>query len=137
MGALTLKSFPFELRGWDLEKFDAIDPTDSFGSNIKVFINNRQIIQIEPNYNSKYPIWVHDKGRQFFDSLIKNKNDDLNSFINSWNNTTKTLYKTIYLFELCGLKYPHINFFTLIYENLSMNLLCLLTMYAQKYPFIK
>jgi NADH dehydrogenase/NADH:ubiquinone oxidoreductase subunit G len=137
MGALTLKSFPFELRGWDLEKFDAIDPTDSFGLNVKVFINNRQIIQIEPNYNSKYPIWVHDKGRQFFDSLIKNPNTNLNNFINSWNNTTKTLYKTIYLFELCGLKYPNMHFFTLIYENLSMNLLCLLSMYAQKYPFIK
>jgi NADH dehydrogenase/NADH:ubiquinone oxidoreductase subunit G len=137
MGALTLKSFPFELRGWDLEKFDAIDPTDSFGLNVKVFINNRQIIQIEPSYDSKYPIWVHDKGRQFFDSLIKNTNTNLNNFINSWNNTTKTLYKTIYLFELCGLKYPDMHFFTLIYENLSMNLLCLLSMYAQKYPFIK
>ena len=137
MGALTLKSFPFELRGWDLEKFDAIDPTDSFGLNVKVLINNKQIIQIEPNYNSKYPIWIHDKGRQFFDSLIKNTGSDLNNFTNSWNNTTKTLYKTIYLFELCGLKYPHTHFFTLIYENLSINLLCLLSMYAQKYPFIK
>jgi NADH dehydrogenase/NADH:ubiquinone oxidoreductase subunit G len=137
MGALTLKSFPFELRGWDLEKFDAIDPTDSFGLNVKVLINNRQIVQIEPNYNSKYPIWIHDKGRQFFDSLIKNTNGNLNNFTIFWNNTTKALYKTIYLFELCGLKYPHTHFFTLIYENLSMNLLCLLLMYAQKYPFIK
>jgi NADH dehydrogenase/NADH:ubiquinone oxidoreductase subunit G len=137
MGALTLKTFPFELRGWDLEKFDAIDPTDSFGLNVKILINNRQIIQIEPNYNSRYPIWLHDKGRQFFDSLIENTCTNLNNFVNSWGNTTKMLYKTIYLFELCGLKYPHIYFFTLIYENLSINLLCLISMYVQKYPFIK
>jgi hypothetical protein len=25
MGALTLKNFPFELRGWDIEKFESID----------------------------------------------------------------------------------------------------------------
>ena len=48
MGALTLKSFPFELRGWELEKINSIDLTDSFGSTIKVSLNNKQIIQIEP-----------------------------------------------------------------------------------------
>ena len=35
MGALTLKSFPFELRGWDIEKFESLDPTNSFGSNTR------------------------------------------------------------------------------------------------------
>ena len=43
MGALTLKSFPFELRGWELEKISNIDLTDSFGSIIKVSLNNKQI----------------------------------------------------------------------------------------------
>ena len=51
MGALTLKSFPFELRGWDIEKFESIDPTDGFGSNIRVYISKDQIVQIEPDYN--------------------------------------------------------------------------------------
>lgn len=35
MGALTLKSFPFELRGWDIEKFESLDPTNSFGFNTR------------------------------------------------------------------------------------------------------
>ena len=39
MGALTLKSFPFELRSWDIEKFESIDPTDSFGSKTRVYIS--------------------------------------------------------------------------------------------------
>lgn len=38
MGALTLKSFPFELRGWDIEKFESLDPTDGFGTSTRVYI---------------------------------------------------------------------------------------------------
>jgi NADH dehydrogenase/NADH:ubiquinone oxidoreductase subunit G len=30
MGALTIKNFPFEIRGWDVEKFESIDPTRRF-----------------------------------------------------------------------------------------------------------
>jgi len=134
MGALTLKSFPFELRGWDLEKFDNIDPTDSFGLVTKICINNKQILQIEPGYNLNNQPWINDKSRQFFDSL---KNKSVEKSTNFFNNTIQTLYKTIYLFELCCLKYPYTHFFTIVYENLSLNLLCLLSIYTQKYSFIK
>ena len=71
MGALTLKNFPFELRSWDIEKFESIDPTDGFGSGTRVYINKQQIVQIEPNYNENTTnAWLSDKGRQFFDSLF-------------------------------------------------------------------
>jgi len=53
IGALTNKSFSFELRGWEIEKFEAIDPTESFASNIKLLINNQQIIQIEASNKQK------------------------------------------------------------------------------------
>ena len=46
MGALTLKSFPFEIRGWDIEKFESFDPTDGFGSNVRVYIHKNQIIPL-------------------------------------------------------------------------------------------
>lgn len=131
MGALTLKTFPFELRGWDLEKFNSVDPTDSFGTKIKISLNNKQIIQIEPVNN-----WIHDKSRQFFDSL-KNTKLNTNRFFNSWNYTIKTLIKTIYLFELCNFKLNFINFFIVVYENLSLNLFSLLSIYNQKYSFLK
>lgn len=39
MGALTLKSFPFELRGWEIGKFESIDPTDGFGYSTRVYIS--------------------------------------------------------------------------------------------------
>jgi NADH dehydrogenase/NADH:ubiquinone oxidoreductase subunit G len=31
MGALTLKSFPFILRSWNVKSYESIDPTDTFG----------------------------------------------------------------------------------------------------------
>ena len=139
MGALTLKTFPFELRGWELEKFNYIDLTDSFGSHIKVSINNKKIIQIEPGYNNSTNInWLNDKGRQFFDSLIMNSSFKENSSLNFYlANLIKSLYKTIYLFEFCNLKNNiFINSFIIIYENLSNNLLYLLLILTKKYSFI-
>ena len=49
IGALTNKSFSFELRGWEIEKFEAIDPTESFASNIKLLINNGAQSIIKPS----------------------------------------------------------------------------------------
>jgi NADH dehydrogenase/NADH:ubiquinone oxidoreductase subunit G len=61
MGALTLKNFPFELRRWDIEKFESINPTDSFGCNVNIYIAKNKVIQIEPNYSS-FNNWLSDKG---------------------------------------------------------------------------
>ena len=55
MGALTNKNFPFELRGWEIEKLTFFNPTDSFGNCLKILINNNKIIQIEPDYFSIQP----------------------------------------------------------------------------------
>ena len=134
MGALTLKTFSFELRGWDLEKLYSIDLTDSFGANLIFFLNNKQIIQIELGYNFKKLFWIHDKARLFFDCFTNN-NFKL-TFLNL-QNSIKKLNKIIYLFEICNFKYCLCNSLLIIYENLSVNCLCLLTIYSQKYYFIK
>jgi hypothetical protein len=42
MKMLILKNFTFELRGWDVEKFKSIDPTDSFGYNTRSYSYSRQ-----------------------------------------------------------------------------------------------
>jgi len=71
VGALTSKNLPFELREWDIEYFESIDPTDSFGSNTRVYIKENQVVQIEPDYNVyTHDLWITDKGRQFFDSIF-------------------------------------------------------------------
>lgn len=131
VGALTLKTFPFELRGWELEKFNAIDLSDSFGLNILVSLNNKQIIQIEPGKDNK-TVWIHDKTRQYFDSFYLNQKQNFNL-----SGTAKNLAKIIYLFELCNFRYSFTHNFLIVYENLSLDNLCLLISLNQKYSFIK
>ena len=66
MGALTPKTFPFNIRQWDLEKIENVDPTDGFGSNSRIFLNNNKIILIEPSYNiHTFNTWLTDKGDSF------------------------------------------------------------------------
>lgn len=137
MGALTLKSFPFELRGWDIEKFEHIDPSDSFASNIRVYVNNDQIIQIEPEYdNNGSGSWITDKCRQFFDGIFKNQTGQ--KFIsNIWSKISKKLVQNIYTFNICKNQFYNNYFFTIIFENISIETLSLLTTISQKYSFIK
>jgi NADH dehydrogenase/NADH:ubiquinone oxidoreductase subunit G len=144
MGALTLKSFPFELRGWDIEKFESIDPTDGFGSSTRVYISKQQIIQIEPDHSEKTSkAWLSDKGRQFFDGIFgawNNKSDQNESLTikkESWQQTVKTLLKTLYLFEHCSTKIKKNYFLTIVFENLGIETLSLLKIMEKEYPFIK
>lgn len=144
MGALTLKTFPFELRGWDIEKFESIDPTDGFGSSTRVYISKQQIIQIEPDHSENTSkAWLTDKGRQFFDGIFghwntKNKhNKNLILKKESWKKNIKTLLKTLYLFEHCSYKTKKAHFFTIVFENLGVETLSLLKIMEQNYSFLK
>jgi NADH dehydrogenase (ubiquinone) Fe-S protein 1 len=144
VGALTFKNFPFELRGWDIQKFESIDPTDGFALNTRVYINKNKIIRIEPSCkDNKTHTWLSDKSRQFFDSIFddnqasntKNKNLILSK--NSWKKSLKKLFQTIYLFEHCKLKTNKNYFITFVIENVSLEILSLLKILEQKYAFIK
>lgn len=144
MGALTLKSFPFELRGWDIEKFESLDPTDGFGSSTRVYISKQQIIQIEPDHSETTTnAWLSDKGRQFFDGIFgswSNKheqNKDLVLKKKSWKKDVKALLKTLYLFEHCDYKTKQAHFFTIVFENLGIETLSLLKIMEQNYSFLK
>lgn len=143
MGALTLKSFPFELRGWDIEKFESIDPTDGFGSNTRVYISKDQIVQIEPDYNTHtFNTWLTDKGRQFFDGIFGtwgpnkiNKSSALKK--DSWFQVLDIIIKNMYIFDHCNKQSSQNYFFTLVFENLSIENLNMLLIISQNYSFIK
>lgn len=144
MGALTLKSFPFELRGWDIEKFESLDPTDSFGSNTRVYVSKDQIVLIEPDYNTNtFNTWLTDKGRQFFDGIFGSWNPNFDSSkkasLNkeSWINILEIVTKTVYLIDHCSRQNSKKRFFTIVFENLSLEVLNLLLIIAQSYSFIK
>ncbi len=144
MGALTLKSFPFELRGWEIEKYESIDPTDGFGSNTRVYISKDQIVLIEPDYNiHTFNTWLTDKGRQFFDGIfgtwVSSKNQDLSLNLEkeSWINILKNITKLLYMFDHCNAQKSKKYYFTIVFENLSIEVLSLLLIISQNYSFIK
>lgn len=143
MGALTLKSFPFELRGWDIEKFESIDPTDGFGSDTRVYISNNQVVQIEPDYNIQtFNTWLTDKGRQFFDGIFetwnakKNETHDSNTK-DSWLKILKAVVQTLYFFDHCHMQHRQNYSFLIIFENLSLEVLSMLLLISQNYSFVK
>lgn len=143
MGALTLKSFPFELRGWDIEKFESLDPTDGFGSNTRVYVSKEQIIQIEPDYNiHTFNTWLTDKGRQFFDGIFNkwSLNENFNStHLNEepWSKILGTLIKTMYIYDHCNVQVVKQRFFTIVFENLSLEMINMLLIISQNYSFVK
>ena len=140
MGALTLKSFPFELRGWDIEKFESIDPTDSFGSNTRVYLSKNQIVQIEPDYNiHTFNTWLTDKGRQFFDGIFDNWSQKNKTVVNnnSWFKLTSVLIQILYISKVCQKQQNNKQFLTIVFENLSIEVTVMLIFLKNKYSFVK
>lgn len=143
MGALTLKSFPFELRGWDIEKFESFDPTDSFGSNTRVYVSKNQIVLVEPDYNSNtLNTWLTDKGRQFFDGIFNAeynlKDTKLNKNTkNFWSELLKKISEYVYIIDHCNKQFLVKKFFIIVVENVSLEVLNILSMLSQNYSFIK
>lgn len=140
MGALTSKVFPFELRGWDIEKFESLDPTDAFGSNTKVYVSKNQVVLIEPDYDHHSSnTWLTDKGRQFFDGFFKpwEKKKELLANKSFWTLLLKKLTEIIYLANHCQSQDSKNHFFTIVFNDLSLEALSMLALLSQNYSFIK
>lgn len=144
MGALTLKSYPFELRGWDIEKLKSFDLTDGFGSNIRIYVAHNQIIQIESDYNHQtLNTWITDKGRQFFDGIfgVWSKKNNLKNSTElskySWQIIFNNLSKALYKFDILRVQNYQTNFFTIIFQDVSLEILGLLNIISKSYPFFK
>jgi len=134
MGALTLKTFPFELRGWDIEKLESVDPTDAFGSDTLVYVNKNKIVQVEPNYDiNSENTWLTDKGRQFFDSVFQNQVSENTN----WSLIFESLIQNLYINEYCQLQQGKENSLTIVFENVSLETLGLLNLLSQLRSFIK
>ena len=141
MGALTSKTFPFELREWDVEYFYSIDPTDIFGSNTKIYIKEDQVIQIQPDYNFLNPeeIWLTDKGRQFFDSIFNDhKLEKMSHFNFSFIVIATKIVEIIYYFDFFNSKYKkEIKKFIIVFENVGLEILSFLTIIQNNFSFLK
>ena len=127
MGALTLKSFPFELRGWDLQKYENIDYTDSFGSNVRLYVLKNQIIQIEPDFNENSTNeWISDKGRSFFDSMTGEIGFKAHNK-KSLKTTLRKLMNCMYITETCRLTQNRNKLITFVFENINLETINVLT----------
>ena len=142
MGALTLKSFPFVLRSWNVRSYDSIDPTDSFGQETKVYIQKNTVIKIEPQFsNNTLSPWLTDKGRQFFDGIFGKTSAQLESLpaktTKQWETLFKNINKTFYVFDICNFKNVDRFFFVIVFENINIEILNFLSLISQTNSYIK
>ena len=94
MGALTLKVFSNELREWELIEGEALDPTDSFGVNLRLSLRENQIYLAEPN-DPNFP-WITDKARLFFDGMFT---EDTDKQIVSWQSFFQDFIDLLYFVD--------------------------------------
>lgn len=73
VGALTLKSVPFQIRPWEVQFTESIDLSDGLGSNIYLVNRGVDIFRILPKKN-KYinDSWISNKCRFYFDLMAQN-----------------------------------------------------------------
>lgn len=143
---MTLKSSSFVSREWEVATYESIDPTDSFGQDIRVYVENNQITKIEPEFYSLNS-WLTDKGRQFFDSIFEPKSNILDFKPKKMktiqlpskklNSLFKIIKKTLYAINICNLQYFKKYCFIILFEQLSLEILNLLFVISKMYNFIK
>jgi NADH dehydrogenase/NADH:ubiquinone oxidoreductase subunit G len=130
MGALTLKSFSDELREWEFIEGEGIDPTDSFGVNLRLSIRENQIFLAEPN-DVNTP-WLTDKGRLFFDGMFETSS----SKPTDWENFFQEISELTYFID--HLNFQKQNALSLIFafENVSLETLNMLYLLKQNCSLI-
>lgn len=134
MGALTLKNFAFELRGWEIHKFKSFDFTDNYMSPVLIYLNKNKIVQIEP-YSEKYNNnnWLSDKARHYFDALFKTKTKKIKT---TWLKLYKKILLKAYISEHCRRQFSKSYLFTIVFDYLSIELLTILNFISQNYSFV-
>nr|QXV92909.1 NADH dehydrogenase subunit 11-b [Nitzschia anatoliensis] len=131
MGALTLKAFSDELREWEFIEAEAIDPTDSFGVNLRLSIRENQIFLAEPN-DPNTP-WLTDKGRLFFDGMF----DKLSSKPTDWESFFIEVSELMYFIDHLNLHRRSVFSFIFAFENLSLETLNMLYLLKQNCSLIE
>jgi NADH dehydrogenase/NADH:ubiquinone oxidoreductase subunit G len=125
MGALTLKSFSDELREWEFIEGDGIDPTDSFGVNLRLSIRENQIFLAEPN-DITIP-WLTDKGRLFFDGMFETFSDKQTD----WENFFKNISELTYFIDHLNFQKQNVLSLIFAFENISLETLNMLYLLKQ------
>ena len=131
MGALTLKAFSDELREWEFIEGEGIDPTDSFGVNLRLSVRENQIFLAEPN-DPTTP-WLTDKGRLFFDGMFEKSA----SKPTNWQNFFTEVSELMYFVDHLNFHKKNVSSFVFAFENLSLETLNMLYLLKQNCSFIE
>jgi hypothetical protein len=98
VGALTLKTIPFQIRPWEIQLVESIDLSDSLGSNLYLTYRGFDLFRVVPKKNKLInESWISNKCRFYFELMSKK-----NSFLNPNNaNIFPTVSKqsTLFLFN--------------------------------------
>ena len=131
MGALTLKAFSDELREWEFIEGEGIDPTDSFGVNLRLSIRENQIFLAEPN-DPTTP-WLTDKGRLFFDGMFEKSATKPTN----WQNFFTEIAELMYFVDHLNFHKKNVSSFVFAFENLSLETLNMLYLLKQNCSFVE
>lgn len=126
MGALTLKSFSDELREWEFIEGEGIDPTDSFGVNLRLSIRENQIFLAEPN-DLTTP-WLTDKGRLFFDGMFEEVSSSKQT---DWENFFREISELMYFIDHLNFQKQNVLSLIFAFENISLETLNMLYLLKQ------
>ena len=131
MGALTLKAFSDELREWEFIEGEGIDPTDSFGTSLRLSIRENQIFLAEPNDPSTP--WLTDKGRLFFDGMFEKSSDKQTN----WEGFFNDILELMYFIDHLNFQKKNVSSFIFAFENLSLETLNMLYLIKQNCSMVK
>nr|BBC77697.1 NADH dehydrogenase subunit 11 [Nitzschia sp. NIES-3576] len=131
MGALTLKVFSDELREWEFIEGEGIDPTDSFGVNLRLSIRENQVFLAEPNDPSTP--WLTDKGRLFFEGMF----DDSSTSMTNWESFFSDISELMYFIDHLNLHKRDVFSLIFAFENLSLETLNILYLLKQSCSLVE
>jgi len=72
VGALTLKTVPFQIRPWEIQLIESIDLSDSLGSNLYLTYRGFDLFRVVPKKNKFInESWISNKCRFYFELMSK------------------------------------------------------------------
>merc|ERR1712238_120487 len=148
VGALTSKPYPFISRNWELKNINSIDFSDGFGTNLQVYLKNNRVTKVLPshNRNTQSIDWISDKTRFSFDGMFSPERI-VQGFITdgkgktnyplTWKILLEEIISTLYFQDHLNRHFLKINTFVIVFDNnVSLEVLNLLILFAKKYSFI-
>jgi NADH-quinone oxidoreductase subunit G len=141
VGALTSKPYPFLYRDWELKKIKTIDPSDSFGIDILMYLKENNIVKILPSFSPETSLlttpWISNKTRFIFEGMIPITNIHEKANCN-WNNMLKQILVNIYILDhMIKHKLLLNSTLFLVDENTNIETFSILLLLAKQYPFFK